>query len=160
MKQKMIEELLDFLNKLQDYLHQQHQTISRHLSCQNCQPCSMKGDLVQKEFNPLLLKLQWMKESRRISYSEIPSEKVRNLADRIYSLCEEHRELHLHSRNQPEEQLRMQVTQLCVWRIQNTGDPYKRCDFVCSKCNKKVYENIETLPLKPTFKFKINTNLR
>ena len=108
----MIEELLDFMNKLQDYLHKQHQAISRHLPYQNCQPCTMKGDLVQKEFNPLRLKLQWMKQSRRISYSTIPSEETRNLADRIYSLCEEHRELHLHSRNQPKEPL--QVTQLCV----------------------------------------------
>ena len=37
--------------------------------------------------------------NRRISISGIPAERIFNLATRTYSVCEEHREMHMQSRN-------------------------------------------------------------
>ena len=101
MKQKMIQDLLDVIKQLQNHLLKQHQYISRQqFSCQNCGQYTMKQDLVQKELTLLHHELERMSQfrNRRISISGIPSERIYNLATRTYSVCEEHREMHLRSR--------------------------------------------------------------
>lgn len=102
MKQKMIQDLLDVIKQLENHLLKQHQDISRqHFSCQNCGQYTIKRDLVQKELTLLHHELERMIQNRnkRISISGIPSERIYNLATRTYSVCEEHREMHLRSRN-------------------------------------------------------------
>jgi len=102
MKQKMIKDLLDVIRELQNHLLKQHQDISEQLfTCQNCGQYKIKQDLVKKELTLLHHELERMSQNRskRISMSGIPSERIYNLATRTYSVCEEHREMHLRSRN-------------------------------------------------------------
>ena len=40
-----------------------------------------------------------IESKRRISISGIPSDRIHNLATRTYSVCKEHREMHMQSRN-------------------------------------------------------------
>lgn len=101
MKQKMIRDLLDVIEELQNHLHKQHQDITEQLfSCQNCGQYKIKQDLVNKELTLLHHELARMSQNRnrRISISGIPAERIYNLATRTYSVCEEHREMHLGSR--------------------------------------------------------------
>lgn len=101
MKQKMIQDLLGVIKQLQNHLLNQHQYISgQNFSCQNCGQYTMKQDLVQKELTLLHHELERMSQnrSRRISFSGIPSERIYNLATRTYTVCEEHREMHLRSK--------------------------------------------------------------
>ena len=101
MKQKMIQNLLAVIKQLQNHLLNQHQYISgQKFSCQNCELYTLKQDLVQKELTLLHYELERMSQTRnrRISISGIPSERIFNLATRTYSVCEEHREMHLHSK--------------------------------------------------------------
>ena len=101
MKQTMIRALLGVIKELQDHLLKQHQDISEQLfSCQNCGQYKIKQDLVEKELTLLHHELARMSQNRskRISISGIPSERIYNLATRTYSVCEEHREMHLRSR--------------------------------------------------------------
>lgn len=100
MKQKMVQDLLGVTQQLQNHLHTQHQAISQaQFSCRNCEQYTIKKDLVQKELTLLHYELQRMIQSnRRISVSGIPSERIFNLATRTYTVCEEHREMHLQSR--------------------------------------------------------------
>ena len=102
MKHKMVTDLIGVIQQLQDHLSTQHQAISeQQFSCScNCEQYTMKQDLVQKELTLLHHELKRMIESkRRISVSGIPSERIYNLANRTYSVCEEHREMHTQSRN-------------------------------------------------------------
>lgn len=101
MKQKMIQNLLAVIKQLQNHLLNQHQYISgQKFSCQNCELYTLKQDLVQKELTLLHYELERMSQTRnrRISISGIPSERIFNLATRTYSVCEEHREMHLDSK--------------------------------------------------------------
>ena len=102
MKQKMIQDLLDVIKQLQDHLLKQHQDITQQLfSCRNCEQYKLKQDLLQKELTLLHHELERMSQNRnrRISISGIPSERIYNLATRTYEVCEEHRKMHLRSRN-------------------------------------------------------------
>ena len=101
MKQKMIQDLLGVIQQLQSHLQSQHQAISQQqFSCRNCVQYKVKQDLVQKELTLLHYELQRMIQSnRRISVSGIPSERIFNLATRTYDVCEEHKEMHMQSRN-------------------------------------------------------------
>lgn len=102
MKQKMIKDLLDVIKELQNHLLKQHQDISeQQFTCQNCGQYKIKQDLVKKELTLLHHELERMSQNRskRISISGIPSERIYNLATRTYSVCEEHKEMHLRSRN-------------------------------------------------------------
>ena len=101
MKQKMIKDLVDVIEELQNHLLKQHQDISvQPFACQNCGQYKIKQDLVKKELTLLHHELERMSHNRskRISISGIPSERIFNLATRTYSVCEEHREMHLRSR--------------------------------------------------------------
>ena len=102
MKHKMVTDLIGVIQQLQDHLSTQHQAISeQQFSCScNCEQYTMKQDLVQKELTLLHHELKRMIGSnRRISISGIPAERIFNLATRTYSVCEEHREMHMQSRN-------------------------------------------------------------
>ena len=104
MKQKMIKDLLDVIKELQNHLVKQHQDISEQsFTCQNCGQYKIKQDLVKKELTLLHHELERMSQNRskRISISGIPSERIYNLASRTYSVCEEHRDMHLRSRKKP-----------------------------------------------------------
>lgn len=97
----MIQNLLAVIKQLQNHLLNQHQYISgQKFSCQNCGLYTLKQDLVQKELTLLHYELERMSQTRnrRISISGIPSERIYNLATRTYSVCEEHREMHLDSK--------------------------------------------------------------
>lgn len=98
----MIKDLVDVIEELQNHLLKQHQDISvQPFTCRNCGQYKIKQDLVKKELTLLHHELERMSQNRSkgISISGIPSERIFNLATRTYSVCEEHREMHLHSRN-------------------------------------------------------------
>ena len=101
MKRNMVKDLLGVIKQLQDHLCTQHQVISEQkFSCHNCGQYTIKQDLVQKELTLLHHELQRMIQSnRRISVSGIPADRIYNLATRTYSVCEEHAEMHMQSRN-------------------------------------------------------------
>ena len=101
MKHRMVNDLIGVIQQLQDHLSTQHQAISdQKFSCSNCEQYTMKQDLVQKELTLLHHELKRMIQSKqRISISGIPAERIYNLATRTYSVCEEHREMHMQSRN-------------------------------------------------------------
>ena len=91
-KQKMIQDLLYIIAILQEHLHKQHQSISQqHFSS------------LQERLNVLRDQLLGMINGR-ISYKEIPTERVYYLANTIHSLCQ--RNFHLPKRNErdPDEQ--------------------------------------------------------
>ena len=101
MKQKLVQDLLNVIQHLQNHLHTQHQAICQEqFSCHNCGQYRIKQDLVEKELTLLHHELQRMIQgNRRISISGIPIERIYNLAARTYTVCEEHREIHAHSKN-------------------------------------------------------------
>lgn len=96
MKQKMVQDLLNVIEQLQNHLHTQHQAITQEqVSCHNCEQYNMKRDLLFKELTLLHHELvRMIKSNRRISFSGIPTERIYNVATRTYTVCEEHKEMH------------------------------------------------------------------
>lgn len=100
MKQKMVQDLLNVIDQLQNHLLTQHQAITQEqVSCHNCGQYNIKRDLLFKELTLLHHELERMiKSNRRISISGIPTERIYNLATRICFACEEHKEMHKHNK--------------------------------------------------------------
>ena len=96
MKQKMVQDLLNVIEQLQNHLVTQHEAITQEqVSCGNCGQYNIKQDLVLKELTLLHHELKRMiKSNRRISFSGIPTERIYNVATRTYTVCEEHKEMH------------------------------------------------------------------
>ena len=96
MKQKMVQDLLNLIEQLQNHLLTQQEAITQEqVSSHNCGQYNIKQDLMLKELTLLHHELERMiKSNRRISFSGIPTERIYNVATRTYTVCEEHKEMH------------------------------------------------------------------
>ena len=88
MKQKMVQDLLNVIEQLQNHLLTQHEAITQEqVSCRNCGQYNIKQDLVLKELTLLHHELKRMiKSNRRISFSGIPVSYTHLTLPTIYSV--------------------------------------------------------------------------
>lgn len=65
------------------------------LGCLNCEKTALMRELLEKDLSLLHHELlNMIRGSRRLSISGIPHDRIYDLAERAYSVCEEHKKFH------------------------------------------------------------------
>ena len=95
-KNQMVNHLLGVVKHLQEHLSTNHTGFcQKGTNCEHCPRVGLKKDLIQNELALLQHELQKMiAGNRRISVSGIPTDRIYNIAERTYTICEEHKALH------------------------------------------------------------------
>ncbi|KAK3738879.1 hypothetical protein QZH41_014658, partial [Actinostola sp. cb2023] len=96
LKEDTVKRLKSIIEKLQDKLHIKHMNFCQeHLKCTNCEKTALMRELLEKDLSLLHHELvNMIRGSRRLSVSGIPTERMYDLAERAYSICEEHKRFH------------------------------------------------------------------
>ena len=96
-KERMVKYLLGVVEHLQNHLSTHHSGFcQKGTKCQHCPRVGLKKDLIQNELALLHHELQRVitAGNRRISVYGIPTDRIYSIAERTYTVCEEHKELH------------------------------------------------------------------
>jgi hypothetical protein len=95
-KEDTVKRLKEIVEKLQTKLQADYFNFCKEdLDCSNCEKTKTKQELLEKDLSLLHYALDKMLHgNRRLSVSGIPTERIYELADRAYGICEDHKKMH------------------------------------------------------------------